>query len=144
MISHLARRICLVKHQPGDSIMSFVLTEVVSRNGGKRKRCSHIVPTEQTGSLTPQNNAIVSCFVLSVSSLSSLSLTRQYCTVQDQSSHLSSLLAHVSVLNTVVLFGQNFNSPPAHLLAHNSTLSKNHVCSCKCSKLPGSSLPRNL
>lgn len=98
LILHLASTMCLVKHQLGDTIMIFFLTEVVPKNAGKRKHRSHIMPAKQTGSLTPQYNAIVSCFVLSVSSLSSLYLTRQYCTGQDQSSHVSSLLAHVSVL----------------------------------------------
>lgn len=139
MIPHLASTMCLSNTSLGTKLLVFFLTEVVPKNGGKRKHCLHIMPAKQTGSLTPQYNAIVSCFVLSVSSLSCLSLTRQYCTGQDQSSHVASLLAHVSGL--ILLSAQNFTPPPAHLLAHNSTLSKDHVCSCKCSKVSGCSLP---
>lgn len=89
---------CLSNTSLGTQLLVFFLTEVVPRNGGKRKHCLHIMPAKQTGSLTPQYNAII----LSVSSLSCLSLTRQYCTGQDQSSHVASLLAHVSGL--ILLF----------------------------------------
>lgn len=145
LIPHLVSRKCLQRSNTSLRTHSrFLFSEkLLPRNEGKGKYYLHIVLTEQTDNLTHQYDAIASCFVSSLSSSSSQQDSNVSC-LRSKHSHLITTGSCPSVFNTSVLFGQNFSSPPACLLAHNSTTSKHHVYSCAHSKLSGPSPPHSL